>query len=130
MSLSFQFHNHTRRLILSKKKRETAIQTSEKKLKYLMGRSRSTYKDQRALSGVLGQLIADAVEHDHLHRKAFSAVRAEDRMEPEKLAAYYDALEFYRDVLGLTERAESAPSFPTVIEGGKEKHESTAVAAE
>jgi hypothetical protein len=32
-----------------------------------------------------------------------------DRMEPEKLAEFFDALDYYRDASGLNERAASAP---------------------
>ncbi len=57
-------------------------------------------------------MIKTAVENNHLHRKAFRAAVAEDRMEAEKLAEYYEQLEYYRDVLGLADRAKNAPSLP------------------
>ena len=74
-----------------------------------MTAARSTYKASRSLAGTFGEKIANAVEHDRLHLKAFRSVVAEDRMEPDKLAEFYDAQEYYRDVLGLNERAKSAP---------------------
>jgi hypothetical protein len=102
--------------------RETTTEhISENKLKSLLRDSRAAYRDTRSIAGTLGESIAQAVEHNHLHRKAFAAVRAEDRMEPDKLAEYYDTLELYRDMCGLTERAKSAPKFPHIIEGGRQE---------
>jgi hypothetical protein len=101
-----------------KKAPPAAEQINERKLKSLLGSARKTYKDTRSAAGTLGEQIRSAVEHDHLHAKAFRSVVAEDRMEPEKLAEFYDAQEFYRDILGLNERASSAPKFE-VIEGGQ-----------
>lgn len=118
---------------MAKKAEETGTQkarmTGERKLKELLGIARSVKNDVSELAGKLGSAIANAVEKNHLHRKAFRAAVAEDRMEPEKLADYYDNLDYYRDVLGLTERAKSAPKF-SVIEGGKDDGEAQAEAAE
>lgn len=84
---------------------DKAGQISGNKLKRLMADSRAVYKDVRALSGDLGQKIANAVEHDNLHKKAFAFVRMADRMEPEKLADFLDTIDYYRDISGLNERA-------------------------
>jgi hypothetical protein len=98
--------------------------TPVNKLKALLGAARSVYKDTRLISGAFGEKIAKAVEHEHLHLKAFRSVVAEDRMEPDKLADFYDAQEHYRDVLGLNERATSAQRLPmgeTEAEAADEK---------
>jgi hypothetical protein len=88
---------------------EVSQQTGKRKLKELLGTARDAYKDGRSIAGALGQAIKEAVEHNYLHAKAFKSVVAEDRMTPEKLADFYAAQEYYRDVLGLNERAASAP---------------------
>ena len=95
-----------------KDKGEVRQVTSARKLRELLGSARSTASDISELSGGLGSEINTAVEKNHLHRKAFRAAVAEDRMEPEKLAEYYEQLDYYRDVLGLTERAKNAPKLP------------------
>lgn len=84
---------------------DKAGQISGNKLKRLMADARSAYKDSREIAGELGQKIANAVEHDNLHKKAFAFVRMADRMEPEKLADFLDAVDYYRDVSGINERA-------------------------
>jgi|SRR5581483_1285816 len=88
---------------------EVSQQTPKGKLKTLMSAARSAYKDARAIAGGYGEKVAQLVEHEHLHKKAWASVVAEDRMTPEKLAEFYDTQAYYRDVLGLNERAESAP---------------------
>jgi hypothetical protein len=114
------------------KKAETgtqkATQIGVKALKDLLALARSTKADVSELAGTLGQAIANAVESKHLHRKAFRSVVAEDRMEPDALADFYDAQEYYRDVLGLNERARSAPRLALVA--GTDVEEPQAEAAE
>jgi hypothetical protein len=88
---------------------EVTEQISERKLRQLLKDKRTAYKDMREISGDLGQKIGQAIEHDHLHRKAFSVIAMADRMEPEKLAEFFDALDCYRAASGLNERAASAP---------------------
>jgi hypothetical protein len=86
--------------------------TSARKLKELLASARSAKNDISEIAGGFGSEIKAAVEKNHLHRKAFRAAIAEDRMEPEKLAEYYEQLDYYRDVLGLLERAQNAPKLP------------------
>jgi hypothetical protein len=93
---------------------EKARQIGVKALKDLLALARSTKNDVAELAGSFGQAVANAVENKHLHRKAFRSVVAEDRMEPDALADFYDAQEFYRDALGLNERAKSAPRLELV----------------
>ena len=103
-----------------------AIQIGKSKLKTLLSTARSTYREQHRVGGELGQAIANAVENDHLHRKAFSFIRAADRMEPEELADYLDHIELYLDMSGLKERAESAPRLQIEGNGAGETEEATA----
>ncbi len=100
---------------------EQAAQIGPRKLKALLRAADSAYKDQRSIAGTLGEKIAQAVEHDHLHKKAFATIRAMDRMTPEKLADYWDTLEYYFDVSGLAERAKSAPRLS--LQPGKDDEE-------
>lgn len=88
---------------------EKVLQIGPRKLKSLRDSGRAAYRDQRKVSGAFGELVRKHAEHDHLHVKAFRSVMAEDRMEPDELADFYAAQEYYRDELGLTERANSAP---------------------
>jgi hypothetical protein len=88
------------------------------KLLSLMKSARSAQKDIQEIAGGLGSEIKTAVENHHLHRKAFSVVKAGDKMEPEKLAEFLAHLDFYLEASGLRKRAASAPRLE-VIEGGK-----------
>jgi hypothetical protein len=108
---------------------EKARQIGVKALKELVSLARSAKNDVSEISGRLGQAIANAVESKHLHRKAFRSVLAEDRMEPDALADFYDAQEFYRDALGLNERAKSAPRL-SLVGGTDTEAEPVAEAAE
>lgn len=90
---------------------DVSRQITERKLKSLLRAATKTGEDMHELSGTLGNQIAQAVEHDHLHKKAFSVVRMLDRMSPEKLAEFFDSFDYYRDISGLQKKAESAPNF-------------------
>jgi hypothetical protein len=91
---------------------ERALQIGPRKLKQLAASGRSAYRDSRKISGAYGEQVRNAVEHDHLHKQAFSQAMKEDRMEPAELNDFYSALDYYRDELGLLERAKSAPRLP------------------
>lgn len=97
---------------MPKKDESKVKQISVNALQGLLKLARSTKNGVAELAGSLGAAIASAVENKHLHRKAFRSVIAEDRMEPAALADFYDAQDYYRDVLGLTERAKNAPRLP------------------
>lgn len=102
---------------------EVIPQTSPKKLKALLKTAEHTKTNMQELAGELGQQIKDAVEKDHLHRKAFSVLRTMDRMTPEKLADFWDTLQYYVDVSGIGERAKSAPRMAFDAEGNGEDDE-------
>jgi hypothetical protein len=93
------------------KSSEIAKQIGAAKLKRLLSIAANSHKDSQEIAGTLGQKIAHACEHDHLHRKAFATLKAMDRMTPEKLADYWDTLQYYVEISGLGERAASAPAF-------------------
>ena len=86
------------------------------KLHSLMKSARTAQKDIQEIAGGLGAEIKAAVENNHLHRKAFSVVKAGDKMEPEKLAEFLAHLNFYLEASGLRKRAASAPRLE--VEGG------------
>lgn len=88
---------------------EVSPQIGKNKLRGLLRAANDAHKDQREIAGGLGQKIADAVENEHLHKKAFATLRMADRMTPEKLADWWDTLQLYMDLSGLAERAASAP---------------------
>lgn len=105
---------------------EVSQQITERKLKTLLKACDATTKDVRAAAGELGNKIARAVEHDYLHRKAFSTIRMLDRLSPEKLADYFDSFDYYRDISGLQKKAESAPNFlGSAHQAGEDEAEET-----
>lgn len=83
---------------------------SKKKLNQLLASARSTKNDIAEIAGTFGQEIKDAVEGNHLHRKAFSTTKMLDRMEPEKLAEFFYHFDRYIDLAGLRDRAATAPA--------------------
>lgn len=82
------------------------------KLKNLMAAKRSAKKDTAEISGQVGQMIRDAQENNHLHRKAFGTICQLDPMESEKVRDYLDHLDYYLDVSGIRKRADAAPRLP------------------
>lgn len=99
------------------KKRQLVECIPEAKFKSLLKKVEAHYKDGQAAAGGAGELISNASEYHHLHKKAFSVFRQLNRMSPEKLADFLDHFDYYRDIGGLDEIAASAPRFD-VIEGG------------
>lgn len=93
------------------------------KLKNLMAAKRSAKKDTAEISGQVGQMIRDAQENNHLHRKAFGTICQLDAMEPEKIRDYLDHFEYYLDVSGIKKRAEAAPRLPMGDEPGGDDDE-------
>ena len=80
---------------------------SQNKLMNLIKTKRSSTKETAEINGRVGQAIADAVEKNHLHRKAFGVICALDRMEPEKIADFLDHFRYYLDISGIEKRAGS-----------------------
>ena len=98
---------------MAKKKDEQATKvTPERRVKSLLASARLARSNVSEIVGVYRSELKEHIEKHHLHRKAFHAVVAEDRMEPNALAEFYEHQEYYRDVLGLTERAKNAPRLP------------------
>jgi hypothetical protein len=80
---------------------------SAPKLAKLMKAKRAAKKDTAEISGGLGNLIAAAIENDHLHRLAFNMICRLDTMENEKIADFLDAFGHYLDISGIEKRADS-----------------------
>lgn len=80
---------------------------SARKLKSLLSSARKAKEGISEIAGGFGSEVKDAVENHHLHRKAFRVIESADRMEPEKLADFFDCLDHYRDISGLNDRAAS-----------------------
>lgn len=98
---------------------------SGSKLKNLMSAKRSAKKDTAEISGQVGQMIRDAQENNHLHRKAFGTICQLDAMEPEKIRDFLDHFEYYLDVSGIKKRADAAPRLPMGDGAGEEDEEET-----
>lgn len=96
---------------------------SGSKLKNLMAAKRSAKKDTAEIAGQLGQMIRDAVENNHLHRKAFGTIVMLDNMEPEKVLDFLDHFNYYLDVSGIQKKAEAAPRLPMGDGPGEEGEE-------
>lgn len=82
---------------------------SQKKLRTLLASTRSAKQDINEITSTLGNEVKQAIENNHLHRRAFGIVRGLDRLEPEQLAETLDCLDHYLDISGLRDRAASAP---------------------
>lgn len=72
----------------------------------------NTKESVSEISGRLGSALRTAAENNNLHLGAFRQAMKEKRMEPARLNDFYAHLDFYRDVLGLLDKAESAPRLP------------------
>lgn len=103
---------------MSKKKAEPVYQlTSEKTLVSLLKIARNVGKKIREFSGEIGAAVANASEHHHLHRVAWSMIKTLDskyrdgsgKLIPEKLAEFKAHFDHYWTKSGLEEAAESAP---------------------
>lgn len=99
---------------------KTSAAISQKKLLTLIKGGRAAYKNMREIAGTFGEQVKEAIEHDHLHRKAFAMVRSLDRLEPEKLAETMEQFLFYYEISGLAERAKSAPKLTLVHDADAE----------
>lgn len=77
---------------------------SGRKLEELAKLAVRVKKDQTSLSGELGQKVAQSVENDGLHRKAFGVFKQAYGMEPEKCAEFVDHLLHYFEAGGINER--------------------------
>jgi hypothetical protein len=89
-------------------------QISANKLKRLMKERRTAKENSREINSTLGGKISTAVQHDRLHKKAFSVLGQMDDMSPEKLADFWDTLQFYVEISGIGARAASAPRLELV----------------
>jgi len=78
---------------------------SQNKLVSLMKAKRAAKKETSETNGRIGQLIGDAVENNHLHRKAFAVIMTLDNMEPEKIADFLSHFNYYLDISGINKRA-------------------------
>lgn len=85
--------------------------TSEQKLKKLLKAAADCKKETSGISSEFGQKVANAVENDHLHRKAFSFARQLHMMTDEKLAECLMHLDHYLEAGGLRARAAKVPGF-------------------
>lgn len=100
-----------------KDKRPVYQLTDGKALKALLTTARRVGKKTAELNGELGAAVGNAVEHKHLHRKAFSIIKQCDGMEPEKLAEFKAHFDHYWIEAGLEERVDSVERLP--IDDGK-----------
>lgn len=89
---------------------EVKQQISARKLKGLLRACATTTEETRSLAGQLGEQIKSAIEHDNLDRVAFSILRRLARLSTEKLALVWPTLNFYMEISGEGERADSAPA--------------------
>lgn len=85
---------------------------TEKVLTGLLTKCRSNSKKVGTMNGELREEIAYAVDNKHLHAKAFRAVRAQDKMEPEELQDYFAHRDQYEEATGQRARAAAAPPLP------------------
>jgi hypothetical protein len=82
---------------------------SANKIKELARSYENAKEKTSEIGGTIGSALRTASENNNLHTGAFRQAMKEKRMEAGRLADYYDHLDFYRDVLGLLDKAKSAP---------------------
>lgn len=109
----------------SVKPSETRPAINERKLRELMKSARRAHADTAEINGGLGSEIKQAVENNHLHRKAFRLIVQLDRMEPEKLADFIDCFDHYFDISGLADRAKQVASLPLQEETIEGEHDAS-----
>lgn len=83
----------------------TIIFPKKSVLMRLAKEKRDARQKTQAISGEYGNSIAQAVEKDHLDRKAFSIAMQLDGMSDERLHITFHSLLNYMDELGITKRA-------------------------
>lgn len=77
----------------------------------LVRRCNALKKQNRSISGEMGELVKTAVENKHLDRVAFAMFRRLNDMAPEKLATTLSCLRYYIDVGKLDEIASEQAEF-------------------
>lgn len=98
---------------MAKKKSAPVYQLpAEKTLRSLLRQAKKAYEETTAIAGEQGAAIGNAVEHHHLHRKAFSTIKGCDRMPAEKLAEWKAHFDDYFVKCGLQERVDSVERLP------------------
>lgn len=107
------------------KKPAKAKQIGPRKLKDLVDAHDQMKASKKRIGKSFGELKRSMVEHEHLHGSAFDQAIKERDMEPPELADYLEALEYYRNQLGILDKAKSAPRLPLggEEEGGEEEAE-------
>jgi len=85
---------------------------SQNDLRNLLRTCKGLKDDLDETTGILREKIGYAVEKKNLNKKAFAELRKLDKMEPEKLADYWDTLQAYMEMGGLFERIESVTRLP------------------
>lgn len=95
-------------------KKSTPTSTTKLTPATILEKLRTGYRSMKqkidGARGTYGQMVANAEEEKHLHKRAWAQAMREDKMEPEDLLNFYEHLDHYRDKLGLNKRAESAPA--------------------
>lgn len=107
--------------------------TTEKEFNSLLRACKGHESNISEYVGSLREKIGHAVEKQNLHKKAFSVYRALDRLEADKLSAFFDHFDHYCDVPqrdnrgnelpSLRQRADSAPSLDLGDKPGEEDGE-------
>lgn len=86
---------------------ETMTVPTEKQFSVLVRAVRSHEADKNEAVGNLGATIKNAIDKQHLDRKAFGIFRGLMRMSDKKLATTMAHLEHYCEIGGLNKRAEA-----------------------
>jgi hypothetical protein len=107
----------------------------EGKFKALVKQVTAAESDKNESVGRIGSLISQAVEKNHLDKKAFAMFRAMKRMSPSKYNTTKSHFDHYCEIWGLNElgsaqaelveRTETDPALKTAAKGKKAKAEKT-----
>lgn len=97
--------------------------TPGNKVKSLLRAAKKTKEQTQSIAGEYGQMVANAVENDHLHRKAFSFAKQLHQMTDEKLAECLTHLDYYLDVSGVNDRVAKVGRLDLGDQPGEEVEE-------
>jgi hypothetical protein len=76
---------------------------SQGKFRSLMKQIKAAEADKNESTGRIGSLIANAVERDHLDKKALAILRTLERASPQRGALTWAHLQRYVEIYGLNE---------------------------
>lgn len=91
---------------------QASVVINEKKLKSLLKLKRTLSAEVGELTGNYRAELAQAVEKQNLHKKAYAMVTQFDKMEPEQALECWTHLTMYMDLSGIMAKIDSVAKLP------------------